>query len=205
MEFSAIVEQRRSVKSYDSSATISDDQLKSLFAAVVKSPSSFNLQHWGFVVTRDQPLKETLQGAAWGQPQVAACSAVVVVCGKLDAHQDVEKLFAGAPEEIVQKVDGICQQIYGGSEQMQRDEAVRGSTLAAMSLMYAAKDQGLDSGPMIGFDAGAVAEILDIPSNYLPTMMIVLGTGSEEALPPQSRKPLDEVVKLEKFSGNGLS
>ena len=128
----------------------------------------------------------------------------MVVCGKLDAHQDVAEIFAGAPEEVVQKVDGVCQQIYGGSEQMQRDEAVRGSTLAAMSLMYAAKDQGLDSGPMIGFDAGAVAEILDIPSNYLPTMMIVLGKGSDEALPPQSRKPLDEVVKLEKFSGNGL-
>ncbi|MBL4622709.1 MAG: nitroreductase family protein [Immundisolibacteraceae bacterium] len=205
MEFSALVEQRRSVKNYDSSATISDDQLKSLFAAVVKSPSSFNLQHWGFVVSRDQTLKESLQGAAWGQPQVAACSAVVVVCGKLDAYQDVAQIFAGAPDEVIQKVDGVCQQIYGNNEQAQRDEAIRGSTLAAMSLMYAAKDQGLDSGPMIGFDPNAVAEILDIPSNYIPTMMIVLGTGADEELPPQSRKPLDEVVKLEKFSGNGLS
>ena len=205
MEFSDLVEQRRSVKSYDSSATISDDQLKSLFAATVKSPSSFNLQHWGFVVTRDQALKETLQGAAWGQPQVAACSAVVVVCGKLDGHKDVATIFAGAPDEVVQKVDGVCQQIYGNSEQMQRDEAVRGSTLAAMSLMYAAKDQGLDSGPMIGFDPNAVAEILEIPDNYIPTMMIVLGTGTDEAMQPQSRKSLDEVVKLEKFSGSGLN
>ncbi|MCH6580416.1 MAG: nitroreductase family protein, partial [Nitrospinae bacterium] len=48
MEFSEIVQQRRSVKSYDPEKTISDAELRELFDEVVLSPSSFNLQNWTF-------------------------------------------------------------------------------------------------------------------------------------------------------------
>ena len=205
MEFSTIVEKRHSVKEYDSSATISDDQLKALFSTVVMSPSSFNLQHWSFVVARDPALKQELQAAALGQPQVGSCSAAVMVCGKLDAHTGVREIYQGVPEEVIQKVDGIAQYIYGGSEQMQRDEAIRGATLAAMSLMYAATDQGLQSGGMIGFDAAAVSSLMEIPDNFIPVMMVVLGTSTGETPPRGYRRPLGEVVKLEKFSGPGLA
>ncbi len=204
MEFSAIVEKRRSVKNYDTSATISDEQLKQIFSATVLSPSSFNLQHWSFVVTRDTELKKELQTASWGQQQVADSSAVVLVCGKLDAHNDVAELWPGMPDEVLQKIDGTSQQIYGGSEQMQRDEAIRGASLAAMSLMYAATDQGIESGPMIGFDPQAITTILEIPDNFIPVIMIVLGSGTGDEMPRGYRRPLQEVVKLEKFSGSGL-
>ena len=205
MEFSTIVENRHSIKEYDSTVTISDAQLKSLFDTVVLSPSAFNLQHWTFVVARDPALKQELQAAALGQPQVGSCSAVVMVCGRLDAHTGVREVFQGAPEEVVAKIDGIAQHIYANSEQMQRDEAIRGATLAAMSLMYAATDQGLESGGMIGYDPAAVSSLLEIPDNYIPVMMVVLGTSNGEAPPRSSRRPLDEVVKLEKFSGTGLA
>ncbi|RLA10635.1 MAG: nitroreductase family protein [Gammaproteobacteria bacterium] len=205
MEFSTIVENRHSIKEYDSTVTISDAQLKSLFDTVVLSPSAFNLQHWTFVVARDPTLKQELQAAALGQPQVGSCSAVVMVCGRLDAHTGVREVFQGAPEEVVAKIDGIAQHIYANSEQMQRDEAIRGATLAAMSLMYAATDQGLESGGMIGYDPAAVSSLLEIPDNYIPVMMVVLGTSNGEAPPRSSRRPLDEVVKLEKFSGTGLA
>jgi len=205
MEFSTIVANRHSIKEYDSSATISDEQLKSLFDTVVLSPSAFNLQHWTFVVARDTALKQELQAAALGQPQVGSCSAVVMVCGRLDAHTGVREVFQGAPEEVIEKIDGIAQHIYASSEQMQRDEAIRGATLAAMSLMYAATDQGLQSGGMIGYDSAAVSSLLEIPDNYIPVMMVVLGTSNGDAPPRSSRRPLDEVVKLEKFSGAGLA
>lgn len=205
MEFSTLVENRHSIKEYDSSATISDQQLKTLFDLVVKSPSAFNLQHWSFVVSRDPALKQELQAAALGQPQVGSCSAVVVVCGRLDAHTGVREVFEGAPAEVVDKIDGIAQHIYASSEQMQRDEAIRGATLAAMSLMYAATDQGLQSGGMIGYDPAAVTSLLEIPDNYIPVMMVVLGKSNGEIPPRASRRPLSEVVKLEKFSGAGLA
>ena len=205
MEFSTIVENRHSIKEYDSSATISDDQLRALFDTVVKSPSAFNLQHWTFVVARDTALKQELQASALGQTQVGSCSAVVMVCGRLDAHTGVREVFQGAPEEVIEKIDGIAQHIYASSEQMQRDEAIRGATLAAMSLMYAATDQGLQSGGMIGYDPAAITSLLEIPDNFIPVMMVVLGTNNGDTPPRSGRRPLSEVVKLEKFSGAGLA
>ncbi len=53
MEFSDIVQQRRSIKSYDAKKSISDVELKELFKEVTLSPSSFNLQHWTFIAVKD--------------------------------------------------------------------------------------------------------------------------------------------------------
>ena len=47
-------------------------ELKAIFDKVVLAPSSFNLQHWRFIVVRDQANKEKLCEAAFDQPQVKA-------------------------------------------------------------------------------------------------------------------------------------
>lgn len=204
MEFTAITDKRRSVKNYDPSATISDAQLRALFELVVKGPSAFNLQHWSFVVSRDLAIKQQLQEAASGQRQVGSCAAVVLVCGKLDAYRDVAAAYQGAPDALVQRVDGMVRGFYADNPQTQRDEAIRGASLAAMSLLYAATELGLESGPMIGFDPVAVRRILVIPDNFIPVMMIVLGKGSGGELPKGPRHPLRQVVKLDRFTGPGL-
>ena len=81
MEFLDIVQQRRSVKSYDTEKSISDVELKELFGEVILSPSSFNLQHWIFIAVKDSEQKKLLKEAAWGQQQVEDCSVAILVCG----------------------------------------------------------------------------------------------------------------------------
>ena len=104
MEFTEIVQQRRSVKSYDPEKTISDGELKELFDEVVLSPSAFNLQHWTFIAVKDAAMKKKFREAAWGQPQVEDCSVAILVCGKLDAYKDAPKIYKEVPEEIQKKV-----------------------------------------------------------------------------------------------------
>lgn len=53
---------------------------------------------------------------------------------------------------------GAAQGMYKDNCQLQRDEAIRSGSLAAMTLMLVAKGQGLVSTPMIGFDAAAVSK-----------------------------------------------
>ena len=93
MEFSEAVHQRRSIKSYQSNKEISDIELKELMREVVLSPSSFNLQHWKFIAVRDSDLKEKIKDAAWGQVQVGDCSVLLVICGKLNAHEDAPEIY----------------------------------------------------------------------------------------------------------------
>ncbi|MDA0836952.1 MAG: nitroreductase family protein [Planctomycetota bacterium] len=191
MDYKEVIEQRRSIKSYDPDKTISEAELKELFEEVILSPSSFNLQHWLFIAVTDPGQKSRLKDAAFGQQQVESCSAAVVVCGKLDAYRDVSS----------DRIQGF----YEGKDQLIRDEAIRSASLAAMTLMYSAKNRGYDSGPMIGFNPEAVIELVKIPENYIPVMLVVIGPIQDKPGPRGLRKPVKEVVKLNSFDGPGLA
>jgi nitroreductase len=205
MEFSEIVQQRYSVKSYDPEKTISDAELRGLFDEVVLSPSSFNLQHWTFIAVKDPALKKELKGVAWGQAQMEDCSVAVLVCGKLDAHKDAPEIYKEAPGEIQEKVLPLVQGFYEGKERMQRDEAIRSASLAAMTMIYGAVNRGWGTCPMIGFDPEAVTKILKLTPNLIPVMFVVLGHQKDAPRPRSYRHPVEDVVRLNTLDGPGLN
>lgn len=206
MEFSDLVRVRRSVRDYDLSQPITDAELRAVFDDVVLSPSAFNLQHWSFVVARGADQRKRLRAAAMDQKQVENCGAVVIVCGKLDAHVDAPTIFAQAPAPVRDQMVGLTAHLYADNAQFARDEAIRSASLAAMTLMYAARARGFDTGPMIGYDPVAVAQAVNLPANFIPAMVIVLGRASGPVQMPRGyRRPLSEVVKLETADGSGLA
>jgi len=204
MEFSEIVRQRRSIKRYDADRPISNSELAALFEQVILSPSSFNLQHWIFIAVRDGERKRKLKEAAWGQPQVSDCSAAILVCGKLDAHRDAPAIYQDAPKPVQDQMLPMIAEFYDGKDRLMRDEAIRSASLAAMTLMYAAKDRGFDTGPMIGFDPERAATLLELTPEVIPVMLIVLGYAAAEPRPRDARRPIEEVVRLETLGGAGL-
>jgi len=204
MEFSNITKDRRSIKAYDPQVTIDDETLATLFDHVALTPSAFNLQHWSFIVARDPERKAAMQEAAFGQPQVGQSSAAILVTAKRNAHEDAPEIFEETPESVQAQMLPMIEGFYAGKEQLQRDEAIRSASMAAMTLMYAAKDLGFDTGPMIGFDTAAMARLLHLPENYIPVMLIVLGKGEPAPRPRAYRRPLAETVHLETFDGAGL-
>lgn len=205
MNFSELVRARRSVRDYDLSQPLTDADLQAIFDDVILSPSAFNLQQWAFVVVREAEQKKRLRAASMDQVQVENCGAAIVVCAKLDAHVDAPTIFAQAPEPMRGRMIGMTAQMYGGNAQFARDEAIRGASLAAMTLMYAAKARGFDTGAMIGFNPQQVAEVAGLTDNYIPAMLIVMGRGTPPATPRGHRKPVSEVVKLERLDGAGLA
>ena len=205
MRLSELVQARRSVRDYDLSLPVTDADLKAIFDDVILTPSAFNLQQWAFVVVREAEQKKRLRAASMDQAQVENCGAAIVVCARLDAHVDAPTIFAQAPEPMRERMIGMTGQMYGGNAQFARDEAIRGASLAAMTLMYAAKARGFDTGAMIGFNPLQVAEVIGLTDNYVPAMLIVMGRGTPPATPRGYRKPVSEVVKLERLDGAGLA
>ncbi len=141
MEFSETVQQRQSIKSYQPDREISDIELKELMQEVILSPSSFNLQHWKFIAVRDSSIKEKIKDAAWSQEQVGTCSVLLVICGKLDAYQDASEIYQNVSQPVREKLLPLIKSFYDGNEQLQRDEAIRSASLAAMVLMLAAHNR----------------------------------------------------------------
>lgn len=206
MDFETLTAQRHSIRRYEPGLAIDDATLRRIFTLVQRSPSSFNLQHWRFVVVREPARKRELRGLAYGQQQVEDCAAAVLVCGRLDAFEDAARLYAEAPPEMRDKFVPMIGGVYRNQPGLQREEAIRSGSLAAMSLMYAAKACGWDSGPMIGFDAGKVAALLALPPNIVPVMLVTLGRARADGVPPRLyRRPLDEIVHLETMAGATLT
>lgn len=204
MEFSAIVESRHSVRQFDEGVGIDDAELEAIFAEVVLSPSSFNMQHWQFVVVRDTARKQQLRGLSYGQAQVEQCAAAILVCGRLDAHVDAARIYGEEPAEVRDKYVPMIEGVYRDQPVLQREEAIRSGALAAMSLMYAAKNRGWDTGPMIGFDAAKVAAMLELADNVVPVMLVVLGRAAGGRQPARGyRRPLSEVLHYERYQGGG--
>jgi len=204
MELEQSIRERRSTKSF-LEAPLDDATLRRLFEQVRPSPSSFNLQHARFVVVREKAKRAALRAASYGQKHVEECGAVVVVAGKLTAHEDVERVQQHVPDlalraKLVKTITGY----YKDQPAFQRDEAIRSGALASMTLMLVAQSMGLATCPMIGFDPKKVAEIAGLDANHIPVLLVVLGKPGPGAPFPTSRLPLEETVKLETLGGPGL-
>jgi nitroreductase len=206
MEFSTLATARHSVRRYQPGIAIDDAELRAIFDEVRYSPSSFNVQHWRFVIVRDPGRKQQLRTLSYGQQQVETCSALILVCGRLDAFEDAARLYADAPPDVRDKFVPMITGAYRNQPGLQREEAIRSGALAAMSLMYSAKSRGWDTGPMIGFDSAKVAALLELDSTTIPVLMVTLGKAENGQQPPRLyRRPLEDIVRCETWNGPTLS
>lgn len=204
-ELSAIdvMKARGSVKKYQQSVEIPQEDLEEILKLAAKAPSSWNLQHWRYLVITSQEMKEKILPIAYNQQQVVDSSATVVILGDLEADKNAEDVYKPALEagQITQQVyDTLLGQIKGAyaNPQWARDEAILNASLSAMQLMLAAKAKGYDTCPMGGFDREKLIQALNIPPRYIPVMLVVIGKAAEPAR-PSSRFPLDKLVIRESF------
>ncbi len=176
------IEQRRSIKNYDATHQMPDEEVEKLMKAVLRTPTSFNIQNYRFVVVRDKAIQQSLKEASWNQAQVLEASAVVLLCADLKAPvKDPKRYWYQAPTEVAEALSGMTLQFYDGKEELQHDEALRSVGMAAQTLMLAAKAMGYDTCPMIGFEPEKVAKIINLPADHLIGMMIVVGKGTAPA------------------------
>lgn len=195
------IEQRRSVKHYDPAASMPEQDFEKLMAAMLLSPTSFNVQHWRIVRVQDKALRAKIQQAAFDQAQVGDAAELIVLCADINAWQDrPERYWADADEGVRNVMLPMMKGFYEGKEQLQRDEALRSCGIAAQTLMLAAKGMGYDSNPLIGFDAEQVAELINLPEGHLVAMLIAVGKALQPARPRGGQLPLDEIVINNKFS-----
>lgn len=194
------IKERRSVKHYDTTHKLSDDEIEKLMSLAVLSPTSFNMQNWRFVLVKDPEIRKKIRSASWDQAQVTDSSLLLVLCADLKSwKKDPGQYWKDAPKEAREFLVPAMGMFYEGKEQLQRDEAMRSCGIAAQTIMLAAKSMGYDSNPMIGFDPEKVGELISLPEDHVITMMIVIGKQVKPAMPRGGQLPLDKVIFTDKF------
>ena len=175
---------------------MSPEEEQKLFEAMIQAPSSFNIQHWRFVILRDPELRATIRKEYGNdQAQMTDASLLVLFTADMKAWQkSPERYWANAPKEVADLLVGWIGPFHEGREWLQRDEAQRSIGMAMQTLMLAAQELDYQSCPMIGFDIEKVAELIKLLPDYVMGPMVAIGKGTKDARPKPGQVPLEELV-----------
>ncbi|KYP12797.1 MAG: reductase DrgA [Limnobacter sp. CACIAM 66H1] len=200
MELFDAIYQRRAIKAFDPEHIVSENDEKKLFEAAIQAPTSFNIQHWRFVVVRDKALRAEMRKLGNDQAQITDASLLVIMTADTKAWQkNPARYWEQAPKEVADLLVGWMGPFHDGREWLQRDEAQRSIGMAMQTLMLAAKGIGLDSCPMIGFDIEAVAKLINLPADHVMGPMVAIGKGTKAPWPKPGQLTLNEVLVNNKF------
>ena len=187
---------RRAVKHFDSDHRMTSEEERKLLEATIQAPTSFNIQHWRFVMLRDPALRRKIRETHGNdQAQITDASLLVLFTADLKAWQkSPERYWVNAPSEIAELLVNWMGPFHEGREWLQRDEAQRSIGMAMQTMMLAALDMGYQTCPMIGFDIDRVAELVKIPDDHVMGPMVAVGKGTEDPWPKPGQLPLEELV-----------
>lgn len=203
-EFLKIVRERRSANKFVEGITIPKEDFSDIFKELSLAPSAFNLQHARYYVVEDKKMQEKIYDAAFEQYKVKTASATIIVTGDKNAYLSADKIYEGSmmlgmldKTEYDIMINTIKNLYEGWGEEFKHDEAIRNASLSAMLFMLVAKNKDWDTCPMIYFEKDKVKEILGIPENEVPVIMITMGKMDKSSSKIRGyRKPVDEFVKF---------
>lgn len=176
MELFEALEARRAVKHFDANFVMPEQHVQDLMAVVMKSPTSFNMQNWRFVLVKDTQKRQQIRSVSWDQAQMTEASLLIVLCADLKAWaKKPERYWAHAPQAVQDILLPALGRYYRDDLQKERDEAMRSCGIAAQTLMLAAKGLGYDSCPMVGFDFDEVGKLIRLPQDHVISMIITVG------------------------------
>lgn len=204
METIAAMSGRVSSNSYDKTKVISENEIKNLIAIASEAPSSLNLQPWRCVAITSTSAKEKLGRVVFDQnkQKVNDASMTIIILGDLYPEKDQPRILEqtiAAGIFTLEKAKAVAETTvkwYGDKPIFKREEAIRGASLFAMSLMLAAQAKGYISGPMIGFDSERVQTEFKISDRFFPVMMLTIGFAIETVAKRKPRFSPDEIISF---------
>jgi nitroreductase len=204
-EFMKAMDFRHACKIFDETKTISDEDMRFILETGRKSPSSFGMEAWKFLVITNEALKEKLRPACWNQAQITTCSHLVIILAGINSVKvesgEVRKRFARRemPEDKLDMYMNLYAQHLKTT--LSTDENIyawtsKQSYIAAANMMSAAAFIGIDSCPIEGFDKQQLEEILALDTaKYQLSLVLPFGYRFNEQS-QQQRLAFEEVVEF---------
>lgn len=195
---------RHACKLFDETKKISDEDIQYILETGRKSPSSFGMEAWKFLVITNEELKAALRPACWDQAQVTSCSHLVIILAGIESV----KVESGIPRKRFErrampqeKLDFYLGLYAEHLEETLRDDASiyawtsRQTYIAAGNMMTAAAFRGIDSCPIEGFDKRQVETILGLDTTKYQLALVLPFGYRINAQSIQSRLSADEVIE----------
>jgi nitroreductase len=188
--------QRRAIKHFDPEHQLTNEEESRILEAAIQAPTSFNIQHWRFVIVRDPDLRKKIRTEFGNdQAQMTDASLLIIMTADIMAwSKEPGRYWQNAPQEVCDLLVNWMGPFHEGREWLQRDEAQRSIGLAMQTIMLSAKAMGYDSCPMIGFDIEKVAELINLPDDHVMGPMVAIGKKIKDSWPKPGQLPLKQLV-----------
>ena len=136
METFDAIYQRRAIKEYDTKHKLSAAEETKLLEAAIQAPTSFNIQHWRFVIVRDPDLRKKIRTEFGNdQAQMTDASLLIIMTADTKAWQkNPERYWQNAPKEVAELLVNWMGPFHEGREWLQRDEAQRSIGMAMQTI-----------------------------------------------------------------------
>ena len=181
-EFMEAMDYRHACKVFDDTKKISREDFDFILEAGRKSPSSFGMEPWKFLVVNNEELRKEIRPVCWDQPQITTCSDLVII---LAAIEDV-KVESGVPmrkfsrREMPQEKKDFYIGLYANhlKDTLSSDENIyawtaRQTYIAAGNMMTAAAIKGVDSCPIEGFEKENLEKVLKLDTTKYQVAMVL--------------------------------
>ena len=195
---------RRSIRLYDKDVKITYEELKTIILEANLAPSSMNMQPWRYVLVTSDVAKEKLRPALYGNiKQLETSAAMIVIFNDLQKFELAEKIYNQAVDQGLMPPEVREKQLTNIRNMMQKVDLdklnISGMIdcgLAAMNLMYVAREHGYDTCPIGGFNHEMIHDVVGLDKErYTPVMIVSIGKAAEEGF-PSVRLPFDDVAKI---------
>lgn len=187
--FSDIAYNRKSIRVYDESVKISNEEMLEMIQKSTIAPSSVNMQPWRFVVVESPEEKQKLKPLIrFNTRQNDTSSAMVLIFGDMECYEYGEEIYNQAvlegkmsPQVRDEQLAAIIPYYKNLTREAMNDVVKIDSSLAAMQFMLVARAHGYDTNPIGGFEADQLAETFGMNKDrYVPVMILSIGKALEE-------------------------
>ncbi len=186
MELFEAIRTRRSIRRFQD-RPVEDEKLQMILQAVQQAPSWANMQCWRFIVVKDTETKKKISDYSYVEKVFAPMGY------KANPSQ---KGLAEAPVVIV-----ACADPDQSGRIREQEYYLTDIGIASQNLMLSARAEGLGT-VMVGlYDEDRIRELLNIPDSIRVVGLLPLGYPRDEKKEGPPRKPLEEIVFQEKWSG----
>lgn len=195
---------RHACKVFDETKKISKEDLNYILEAGRKSPSSFGMEGWKFLVVTNDELRAKLRPACWDQVQITSCSHLVVILAAIENVKPESGIPAKrfARRNLPLEKQEMYLNLYAdhlketlSTNKNTYEWTARQTYIAMGNMMTAAAIKGIDSCPIEGFEKDKVDEILGLDTTKWQTSVVLPFGYRINEQSQQLRLDLDEVVE----------
>jgi nitroreductase len=151
---------RRSIRAYKD-IPVEKEKWGKMVIAGNMAPSSGNLQTWRFILMEEADLRKKVASLCYEQTWMEHAPLHIIICADVDQ----------------------CKKFYG--DRGEHLYAIQNTAAAAENMMLAAADMGLSTCWVGAFDEHRIAQLVQLPSEFRPMIILTVGYANEEKPAPQ--------------------